>query len=344
VIAPPTLSDVLAFDDQHARGELLARPRRYLAQAQAAATDEKRRLAELLASMWPDDGFRANIRREGDQWTLDPRVHAIFVLGPAVNLGLNAERWADVATSGLAFSDQTEWLRRQYSPDGAQEAARTDASDVRTWEQIISAVPNGVDLPDHLVAAMVGRLRTLDRDDDVLFLSNIGRRLADAGRTDELRELVGVDERFAAGLTPSLAAAGDVPAIQGLLDALANDLRAGRSTDHLELDWLNGARDRRLLEPLFTCLKTALETGGDGPLGSVPSLISTIRRLGGIEAVHRYDELIASSDKSSFKFMRQSRDEVTEDVLKSAGQRAALAAAAALGLPYLATQGPPGAP
>lgn len=341
MIAPPTLSDVLAFDDEHARGELQGRPRRYLAQAQVAAADETHRLAELLESMWPDDGFRANIRREGDQWILDPRVHAIFVLAPAVNLPIGADRWADVATSGLAFSDQTQWLRDRYSLEGVQQAARVDVTDVRTWEQIVSAVPDDIDLPNELIAAMVERMRTLDRDDDILFLRHIGRRLAEAGQTDALRELIGVDERFAAELMPALAATGDVTAIRALLETLAADLDAGGSADHLELEWLNGARDPGLLEPLFNCLRAALGTAGDGPLGAVPSLISTIRRVGGVEAVRRYDELIASSDKSSFKFMRRSRDEVAEDVLEAAGQRDAPAAAAALALPYLGTGGPP---
>jgi hypothetical protein len=120
-----------------------------------------------------------------------------------------------------------------------------------------------------------------------------------------------------------------------LLDRLAASLAAGHSADHLDLEWLGGVRDPSLLPRLFASLRAALATGQDGPLGALPSLISTIRRIGGEEAVAGYDELIASSEEPGFRFMRASREEVAQDELKKAGERAAADAAASLGLPFL---------
>ena len=227
-------------------------------------------------------------------------------LGPAVNLPLDAERWAEVATCGFTFSDQAGWLREQYSEAGAELAARAEATDVRSWEQVVSAIPSDTPLPEAVVGAIVGKMRTVQRDDDVLFLPYIGQRLVESGQVDALHALIAADERFATALQPTLAAAGDTDATRGLLERLQDDLAAGRSTHHLELEWLNGAHDGQLLEPLFACLSAALSRPADDPFGAVPSLISAIRRIGGVEAVRRYDDLIASSEESPSSSCRRS--------------------------------------
>jgi len=285
--------------------------------------------------MWPPDGIRANIKREGEQFEIDRRVYALLELGPAANFPLTAERWAEIATCGFTFSEQAAWLREQYSEEGAELAAGADADDVRAWEQVVSAIPSSVALPEAVVDALVEKMRSLKRDDDVLFLPHIGSRLVESGRIDALKALIGVDERFSAALQPTLATAGDTDATRILVEQLRDDIAAGRATHHLELEWLGGAHAAELVEPLFDCLSSALAQPAEGPFGALPSLISAIRRIGGVAAVRRYDELITSSDESRFKFMGSVREDVVQDVLRREGQTAAPNAAAALGLPFL---------
>jgi hypothetical protein len=334
--AEPTLSTVLGLEQAEAAAALQAQPQRYIAQLKGASPEESQQVADLLESMWPSDGIRANITRNGDQFNIDRRVYTILELGPAVNLRLDAERWAEVATCGFTFSEQAGWLREQYSEEGAELAARAEATDVRSWEQVVSAIPSDTPVPEAVVGAIVEKMRTVQRDDDLMFLPYIGRRLVESGQIDALRALIAVDERFATALQPTLAAAGDTEATRGLLERLQNDLAAGRSTHHLELEWLAGAHDPQLLAPLFACLSAALSRPAEDPFGALPSLSSAIRRIGGVEAVRRYDDLIASSEESRFKFMASVRDDVAQDALRRAGQTSASSAAGALGLPYVA--------
>src|SRR3954451_18751184 len=207
--AEPTLSTVLSLDPAESVELLQAQPRRYLVQLKRAAPEEKQEIVELLESMWPPNGIQANIKREGDQFEIDGRVYALLELGPAAHYPLTAERWAEIATCGFTFSEQAAWLREQYSEEGAELAAATDADDVRAWEQLVSAIPPTIALPGVVVDAMAEKMRALKRDDDVLFLPYIGRRLVESGRVDALRALIAADERFAAALRSTLAGTGD---------------------------------------------------------------------------------------------------------------------------------------
>src|SRR5262245_55674936 len=146
--APPTLEDVLALDDALATHEIVTRPRRYVGQAPNIGEAGKSRLIALLEELWPRQSFRSAIRVEGDRWTYPGAVHAILVLGPPVDLPLTPARWAAVACSGLVFDEQAAWLRSQYSAAGVLAVAtECDASDVRTWEQVLSAIPDDAPIP-----------------------------------------------------------------------------------------------------------------------------------------------------------------------------------------------------
>jgi hypothetical protein len=273
---------------------------------------------------------------EDGQWTVSAGVFALFTLAPAIDLPLDSQQWSQIACSGFVFSEQTDWLRNQYTQEGAVTAAMTcEVDDVRSWQQILSCIPDEESVPDEVFTALAAKMRTLAREDDFLYLPYVGRRLAEGGRLDIVAELVHVSSNFESQLRPTLAAAGDVDSAAALLLRLAESLAAGESADYLELDWLNGVRDPSLLPDLFACLTQALASRQDGPLGALPKLVPTIRRIGGEEAVDRYDALIASSDEPRFRFMRASREEVAQDELNKAGAAAAPAIAASLGLPFL---------
>jgi hypothetical protein len=335
-LAPPTLDDVLARSDDDASRELIASSRRYVLQAREADDAAKERIRVLLDRMWPADGLASAISEEDGTSTTQPQAYAVFTLGPAVDLVLSPERWAQVACSAVVFAEQRDWLRSQYQTEAARVAAQCEADDVRTWEQILGGVPPEEPIPEELVAALLERMRTLSREDDALYLPYVGRRLSEAGHLAAVEELSRVDATFAARLLPSLAAAGNVDAAASLLDEVRAAIEGGDPPNRLDLEWLEGVRDTSLLPRLFACLGAALALPrANNPFGPVQALVSAIGRIGGAEAVARYDELIASSDAPAFRFMRSTRDEVAQECLKRTGQEAAPAAAQSLDLPFL---------
>lgn len=333
VSAAPTLSDILAWEKNEAIAELVARPRRYVIQAKNASEEERARLAQLLGSLWPEGGLAPHI--DLDALKVSAGVYALLELGAAADMPLSHERWAQVATSGIALSDQVGWLRRQYTPDAAELAVEMcDADDVRSWEQLVAAVPDEEPLPASLVAALSARVKRLRRPDDQLHLTYIGERLAREGHQDALEKLAGVGE-FGDRLDPALARAGSAAAGERLLNALENRVAAGESVDRLDLEWLNGLNDRDLLPLLISALRTTIERGATDPFGPAGALVSTIRRIGNAEAVAAYDALIDESDTPEFKFLRKPRDELLDDILRRVGQEQALETCRSLGLPQM---------
>jgi hypothetical protein len=117
-----------------------------------------------------------------------------------------------------------------------------------------------------------------------------------------------------------------------LLDELTKTLRKGKRTDRDEAEWLDGVRDEGLLPLLFDALTVALRIDDDSPFGVSGVIGRAIYRIGGEEAVHMYDELIASSDESRFRFLRLQRDEIVQAELRTAGQTRAADVASRLQL------------
>jgi hypothetical protein len=112
-------------------------------------------------------------------------------------------------------------------------------------------------------------------------------------------------------------------------------LKSQRNRDWDDPGWLEGVTDSELLPDLFDALLLDLEHERDDPFGPGRSLHRAILRIGGEEAVRRYDELIASSDEPRFKFLRLWRDEVVQSELRAVGQSRAGEVAAALSVPNL---------
>lgn len=336
MIAPPTLNDVLALSDEEAIAELSNRPRRYLTQVKAADDATKEQVNALLGTIWPDKPLRMCVKRSGVEVTIAFALHAILVLGPASQMQLTPEQWADVATCGVVLSDQAGWLREQYTDEGLVRACEIcDAPDARTWSQIVSAIPDSADLPSALAQAIDTHLRETPEGDDIFYLRSLSRRLAEAGELDLLLSLSDRNAVFRTELLPALSALGDVPAARQLLADLAKNVADGGRSDRYEVEWMSGINAPELLPDLFSTFKEVLEHEREPVLGALPSLTAAIRRVGGVEAVRLYDEMISSSENPRFKFSRSYRDDVLNDLLERTGQAAAVEAAKGLSLPIL---------
>jgi hypothetical protein len=124
-----------------------------------------------------------------------------------------------------------------------------------------------------------------------------------------------------------------------LLETLTANLREEEQVHRDSAEWLDGVQDEALLVLLFDALGLAVRVEGDSPLGISGAIGRAIYRIGGDEAVRMYDELIAGSDDSRFKFLRLQRDEIVQAELRMTGQACATDVASRLQLVTLEPAG-----
>jgi hypothetical protein len=334
----PPLSQILSDDPDHVRELVLGDPRAVANQARSATEEERAELVTILESCWPTAGFSSEVEHDGrGNWRIGPRAHAWLTLGPVIDAPLSAEQWAEIATSGIAVTEQARWLSEQYDEQRLQLAVEyLDTEDeVSRWSQLVASIPQELHLPEVLIAALEEGLRQAESDAGFFHLAYIGRRLADAGALETLRGLEAVSEDFADSLRKPLATAGDRQAARALLAELLGRLQEGERVDRHEAEWLRGVADPELLDPLFECLVAAYEPPTYDPFDVSGSLIAAIRRIGGDEAIRRYDDLLEAADKPRLMFLRRAREEIVQDELRKVGQVQAPRTAESLGFPYL---------
>ena len=335
----PTLSELLARPREQADHILLGHGQYFAKQAADLLPEEKEALAERLEEWWPEQPFYETIsikERDGDRtsWTFQYGASTWFWFGPALDLPLSAQRWAEIACSLILFQEQTDWLQRQCSDEAQATVAEIcDSSEAQAWSHIIGAVPGR--LPDVLVEAITERLREGGRHQ--YELRSIGDRLAAEGHIDALRQLSQVSDDFTVTFRPHLAQAGDPEALQLLIDQLVSDLRQGRRPDSEDLRWLDGARDPALLPKLFEALllafKSPLNSDGRAFSDTVTPLRAAIIEIGGEGALRLYDEILERED--DVQFLRLQREDVLQVELLRDGLAAVPDACLSLGLPYL---------
>lgn len=319
-------------------------------------SDEARlRLVEVVEDAWPEGGVGQNVERSETQLRFeDPAAAAWLFLAPALDVVPTPEQWADIATSGAVVTDTSSWLNRHYTEEAALLAASAcESSDARPWADLISAIPGEV--PPAVVDALIEQASdsTAEHNFD---LRAIGSGLVRAGRLDAIQALSAKNETFERVLQSYRAQLGEIEPAHVLLGELTEALEAGRfgeirrepvlrperpaqgvtiraafSADDPE--WLEGVRCAELLPDLFAALKLAALIDEDVPRPLVSALVRAIHRIGGEEAVQLYDDLIASSDDSRFKFLRIQRNEIVQAELRKAGQAAAGAVAERVGVP-----------
>lgn len=328
---------ILGLSGDDFRNAVLAHANALSWDAKEFDEDARRRIAEVVQDSWPENGVRANIERDNGTFHFRDRgAHAWLTLAPALDIAPSAEQWADLVTSELVMTDTSSWLSRHYTEEAALRAADScDSPSVRPWANLVGAIPTEVRIPEDVVNAIVAHVSEPTLDEPDFELWQIGDRFAREERLDELQALSEKNEQLEARLRPWRAQLGDAEAARILLEDLETALSEGKRFDRDDANWLDGVSDAALLPQLFRSLSVALLSEDDSPFGISSSIGRAIHRIGGDDAVRMYDELIASSDESRFKFLRMQRDEIVQAELRKYGQEHAVDVAIHLNVPII---------
>jgi hypothetical protein len=334
----PTLSELLSRD-RKGWDEVIAHGAQLFASEVASlAPNEKDDLKDRLDEWWPDKPYRETITRKGpNQWSQENLAAAWLWFGPPLDKSVEPRQWAELASCGVLFDDQTSWLRRHANTEAVLELVDIcQATDSRTWHEALAATPDP--LPAELVEAVVGNLRSSEEDYQ---LEHIGSRLLAAAGATPLHTLSDVSEEFARALRPLLAVAGELDAQRELLRDVRNQLEAHQRPSGRELGWLEGVSSEELLDDLFACVAllygpapAVKETSSWFTVDVVTPVMNAIRNIGGRAVVERYDALIARGE--GLQFLVDQREAVAQAMLLRHGLVAAEQAADGLGLPTCA--------
>ncbi len=332
--APPTLSELLARDRDKTDGLIAQNSQFFASQVADLSEEEANDLRARLDEWWPDKPFARTITRKTENsWSQENRAAAWLWFGPALDKEVTPRQWAELASCGVLFHVQTEWLQRKGTPKGKRELAEIcDADDSRVWHQALQATP--APLPDELIEAIVSNLTTAR--EDAYGVRYIGERLYEDAGAEPLRRLSDASEKFSASVRPLLAAHGDEDAQADLVKDLRERLGAGQYPREERMNWLPEVTNEDLLDELFACIELVWgrsEGAGEHWYPDVLSpVMSAIRTIGGRKAVARYDRVIEKDEK--FKFLRAQREAVAQSMLRGDGLEAAEQAARELGLPF----------
>jgi hypothetical protein len=366
-VEPPVQSEGPEIQKNPTLSELLTRPREqwdeiiahhsqyYAREIPDLGEDEREDLRGRLREWWPSKPFAETITWKqrsspGTSWSMENLPAAWIWFGPALDIDVTPQQWAELAASGVLFEEQMEWLQRKATEEGKRLLAEVCTSNTgREWQEALRATPDP--LPRELIDALTSRLSHVESDYE---LSEIADRLANAGEQEALRSLLAVSDEFARIVRPHLAGSGDQGAIEVLLDELVEDLREGGRRSAGELPWLEGiGGQERFLEKLFECLVLAYPV--DEPQESrsrrgsrrgrfgvqafageiydpVTPLMAAIRGIGGEAAVRGYDKILR--EHPGVAFMRLQRDAIAQAELAEEGVRAGREVLASAGLPY----------
>jgi hypothetical protein len=343
-VEQPGLAALLARSGTDA--ELQRRSEVLVAEVEELGETERTKLLSRLEAWWPDKPFAETITPQGpNQWSQEWPASAWLRYGPKARPSLTTRRWAELATCGVLWDEQTKWLRDAYTPAGAYAALPLLAGEGRPerWDQFLSCCEDP--LPNPVLLALAERLDTkLPKEEGTqrYHLRSLARRLLDNGRADIAGQLAASSEHFAAMLGPLLAGRGDVESQLKLAEELSRTLRESGVPGRDDLDWLSGVESERLLGVLFAILEqnwrlderpVAAVRSGYGLSDLFNPLQDAIARVGGREAVANYDRLLARG--GDFRWLRGSRSRIAAAVLLAEGQRYGPSAARALGLPVL---------
>jgi hypothetical protein len=163
-------------------------------------------------------------------------------------------------------------------------------------------------------------------------------RLLSEGRLSALRKLAAVDGRVGQSALYYVAAGGDFKAQKRCLATLIGQFGTDASIHSDDLGWMDGISDARLLPELFRALvKSHWHRNPDGFNDTMGPIHAAIRRVGSLQAVEAYDELMAEDPPPfpGLQFERYQRDVIVDDLLRAAGDDARAPLLATLGLPDL---------
>jgi hypothetical protein len=341
---PPTLGELL--DDRRSDAMILQNSNYFASQVSDLDAPQLRELRRRLAQWWPRKPFSATITRtDTNSWTQEAGAAAWIWLGPAARPPITAQQWGELASCGILFANQSDWLRDTQSLDGVYEAIEAIGSDgdPERWSQLFGCCEDP--LPNLLFvrcAEVLDPKAAADPGTLAYRMASIAQRFVAAGRGDLARRLAGRMEEFAGTLPPLLAEHGDLEAQREMFDELKRTLDEDKLPDDHRLSWMSGVTEPAMLPELFQILRRSYKLS-DRPLPRVMSgfglhdvinpTTETISRIGGRDAVVGYDELIDVG--GDFRWLGTQRDRVAAAVLSEDGERFASEAARQMRLPLL---------
>src|SRR6478735_2411365 len=267
-----SLAELLSMPPEEVEAELFGRSQQLASEVHTLPQELRGELVSRLEAAWPAEGFSSLVKRHDD------RSFRIASAGLA---------WTSFAPE---LDEELEWLRRQWTPEASALAVtECNETDARTWGTLLQVTPGR--LPDDFADALTERLSAVSEHDE-FELDRIGSRFVEEDRVDALRALAAKNEALGTRLRPYLAALGDPIQVRTLLDGLKQSLSTGETADRLDLTWLNGAAQEEFLDELFECLVLARRFERN-PFGASGMLESAIAQVGGMDAVAKYDEVIA---------------------------------------------------
>jgi hypothetical protein len=348
--APPTLADLLEDPDGETN---IIHNAEYFA-PQVGDLDQRllEDLRKRLGHWWPRKDYRSTITRTShNSWRQEWKAAAWIWLGPAARPTLSPRQWGQLASCGILYSTQSEWLRAAQSVAGVYEAidAMGDDGDPDRWAQLLDCCADP--LPNRLLVRCAEALAPVPATDDSghrFRVRAVLRRFVESGRSDLTEQLVSRGEEFSTIVPPLLAEGGDLHSQEAMIEQLMGTLDEGNFPEDDQMTWMDSLDSPSLLPGLFGILRRVYRlsdepvrgvTIGYGPRDVVNPTVEAISRIGGRGAVAGYDELIDQG--GDFRWLSGSRDRVASNLLTADGERFAASAAASVGLPLIGA--PPGA-
>ncbi len=343
----PGLTDLLAREDGDP--ELQHRSEELSAEVEQLTDSERTELLRRMEAWWPEVPFIETItRKSANEWSQSWPAAAWIRYAPKARPTLDAKRWGELAACGVLWDAQTQWLLSLYSVAGAYAGLKTleGAGEPERWRQFLSCCEDPLPNPVLLACAEQLNAELPEEGTQHYDLRWLARRILENGRRDLAERIAARSEGFTTMLEPLLASSGHVPTQCRLVKELKERLRTSPVPGEDDLQWLGGVESEQLLAGLFKILGENWKLD-DRPAARVQSgfglhdlfnpLQEAIARIGGREAVARYDALIAQG--GDFHWLRASRDRIAAAELLSDAQRFGPGAARALGLSVLDPEG-----
>jgi hypothetical protein len=332
VEAHPTLAELLDRTDEDAEWLLIRNAVYFASAVKDLSTGHKRKLQRRVRAWWPEAGIGESITGNRIGW----HAHASLAYGSQLASPLTDEEWVDVALARMPYDGKDEWLRKRYRRAAAMEAAtRCRAKDAETWAHLADAIPGKLPVP--VVRAMADRIKKADH-----YINALLARLLLEGRLPALRKLSSVTGGVGEAALYYVARGCDYSAQKRCLATLIDQLGTDRSIHTDDLGWMETIADARLLPKLFRALVTTQQhRNPDGFNDTMGPIHAAIRRIGGVEAIAAYDQLIAQEPPAfeGVHFERYQRDVLVDDLLREAGDEARGGLLSSLGLPDLDSPG-----
>ena len=327
----PDLEEIASTADRAQLIGMLAAPRERWTRLAASANPEVRQqLVEAIDEAWGERDLREAVTLGTEQAWVSPWASAVLNFGPPLDLGLDRERWLQVALCGWLFAPQLEWLGRQAGAGWAQEALARDPSPISLGHLAELSQPD--ELPSVVQAIVTGEPGEPPRRSVEMTVA----KLADSGRADLLRELASHDPLSERLALPRLAENGDVAAQRRQIEDLIESLRAGAQVERHEVEWLDAVVDASLSDLLAEALRSSARQMAPDDLAVnwvLTPIQAAFERADPTGAVAFYDELLAAPPWPGAQFMVENRDALLQRMLSEAGQRSAGEMGQRLGLP-----------